>query len=112
MSALLEATKLRFDVERAAELTNRPEKARELAAEWYEGIESGGGSSTFSHVSQDVAGILMAAHAEDPGRFDAALPAEAVGLSCALTGEGPGGSLRRAAAPWRRVAAAGVVDDG
>lgn len=97
---LIDASRLRVHVEQAAQWTNSPEEAREFAAQWYTGVEGGGKSATFGLISEGIAGILLAAHESAPQWFDATLAAEAVGLSCALTGEGPD-SLRGAAERWR-----------
>lgn len=97
---VMEAMRLRLDVEVAADLTSRPDDARRIAADWYTAFERGGKSSTFGLMTQDVAGILMAADDAAPGWSAQARAAEAVGLACALTGEGPG-SLRGVEERWQ-----------
>ena len=86
------ALQLRMTADSAAGLTNRPSLARELVERWYAELSdciAGKKSTTLGMVSEDVVGILLAAHQSDPSKFGAGLAADAAALSAAVMGGVP-----------------------
>lgn len=78
---LQQAKHLHDQARAAAPLTNHPLQALALASQWYEQISAKKKSSTFGLLSEDVIGILLAAHEAEPQRFAASLAVDVAGLS-------------------------------
>lgn len=70
----------------AVPMTNKPELASEAVMQWIEEIQTGSvaTSSTFTRLSEDISGILLAAHKVDPHRFAVTLAVDAMAISTVL----------------------------
>lgn len=90
-------------ITKAAALTNRSDLADELRKQWYIGTREGvrrRDRGTYGLVAEDVAGILLVAHEQDPEQFSAALAVNAAAVS-ALLHHGLPKPVEIAAARWR-----------
>jgi hypothetical protein len=94
-------------ITKAAALTNRPDLADELRKQWYIGTREGvrrRDRGTYCLIAEDVAGILLVAHEQDPETFSAALAADAAAVSVLLH-RGQPKPVEIAAARWRPLRA-------
>ncbi len=92
-------------VTKAAPLTNRPDLAEEVRKQWYIGtreILRRRDRAVYKLVAEDIAGILLVAHQQDPEQFSAALAADAAAVSAVLH-RGIPKPIEIAAARWRPV---------
>lgn len=92
-------------ITKAAALTNRPDLADELRKQWCIGTREGARRherGTYRLVAEDVAGILVMAHEQDPETFSAAVDAAAVSV---FLDRGQPKPIEIAAARWRPLLA-------